>query len=842
MEKYICVHGHFYQPPRENPWLEAIERQVSAHPYHNWNQRVSAECYQPNGVARILDKSGRIEKIINNYARISFNFGPTLLSWLEAEEPIVYERILEADKESRERFSGHGSAMAQGYNHAILPLCNKRDKITQVLWGIRDFIHRFGRMPEGMWLPETAVGLETLDIMARAGIKFAVLAPHQAARIRKRGESAWRDAAGCPLDAAYEISLPEGRKMALFFYNGAISNAVGFEKLLSDGSHFLDRLMGAFSPKCDRAQLAHIAVDGETFGHHHRFGEMALAWVLNKIESEGNVRLTNYGEFLEKHPPTHCVEIRERSSWSCCHGIGRWREDCGCNTGEHPDWRQLWRKPLRKALDALRNRLIDIYSSVADGLLRDPWAARNDYVDLILDRSADSVDRFFEKHSARALNSEERVRSLKLLEMQRHALLMYTSCGWFFDDIAGIETLQILQYAGRAIQLAEELSGQRSVVSDLQDMGAQASSMNSKKINADGTPALPCQNEVTDENDIESSFLDILRKAKSNSPEKGDGRDLYLRFVKPAIIDETGIAAHYAMRALFQDFHERTDFYSCTVERKHWQTMTRGRAKLVLCRAQVTSRITSETAAMNLAAVHDGAGHIQSGIRKKELDPQTEEEIRAEFEKEDWTSVFSLLNKYFSDAKLSLNEIIPDERRKILDVLIQSANADFDRRNQEEFERIEPLLNTLTELGVEPSARFVPVAAEWIQERLPEEYRLLRMDHVETMLKSAKSWNIQLNGDMLEPILRETLEKFALELRNHPEDMATLRNFSAAASILPILPFSVNLYGTQNYCYDSLRKHYPRKRIAAEKGDVEAGIWVAEFRKLLKLLSIETGE
>jgi len=499
VESYICIHGHFYQPPRENPWFEAIECQPSARPYHDWNQRVAAECYEPNGVARILDRNGLIERIVNNYSRISFDFGPTLLSWLETEDPATYRRILEADLESRERFSGHGSALAQAYNHALLPLCNRRDKVTQIRWGIGDFSRRFGRPPEGMWIPETAADLETLDLMAQAGLKFAILAPHQARRVRKRGERSWRTLANSDIDStmAYAIVLPSGRRMALFFYDGPISRAVGFEKLLADGAAFASRLLGAFSTERNWPQLVHMATDGETFGHHHRFGDMALAFALHALES-GPARLTNYGEYLERHPPTQLVEIWENSSWSCPHGIGRWKEDCGCATGAHPGWQQKWRAPLREALDWLRDRLQSLYDTDAARLVKDPCAARNAYIDVLLDRSPEAVERFLDGHQTHALGAGERVRILKLLELQRHAQLMYTSCGWYFDDISGIEAVQVLEYAARAIQLAEELTG---------------------------GPGL------------EPAFLEILQKGPSNEPGLGSGRDVYQKFVKPAMVD-----------------------------------------------------------------------------------------------------------------------------------------------------------------------------------------------------------------------------------------------------------------------------------------------------------------
>ncbi|MFW6117111.1 MAG: DUF3536 domain-containing protein, partial [Thermoproteota archaeon] len=363
MKRYVCIHGHFYQPPRENPWLEEIEIQDSASPYHDWNEKIKEECYAPNTASRILDPEGRIIQITNNYSKMSFNFGPTLLSWMEENAPEVYKAIIEADNESQERFSGHGSAIAQAYNHMIMPLANSRDKRTQIIWGIKDFEHRFGRSPEGMWLPETAVDLETLDIMAEYGIKFTILAPHQAKRVRKEGEEEWKDVTGEKINPrkTYFCKLPSGRKIHLFFYDGPITKEVGFGDLLRNGERFAEKLVEGFSEDQDQSQMVHIATDGETYGHHHYHADMALAYCLHYIESEESAEISIYGEYLENNPSTHEVEIVENSSWSCEHGVERWRKDCGCNTGRHPHWSQEWRKPLREAMDWLRDRIMSIY-------------------------------------------------------------------------------------------------------------------------------------------------------------------------------------------------------------------------------------------------------------------------------------------------------------------------------------------------------------------------------------------------------------------------------------------------------------------------------------------------
>jgi len=521
MERFICVHAHFYQPPRENPWLEAVERQESAYPYHDWNERINAECYAPNAASRILDGSGRISQIENNYSRISFNFGPTLLSWMEENAADTYSRIIQSDRESAKRFSGHGSALAQAYNHIILPLANDRDRHTQALWGMRDFESRFGRAPEGLWLPEAAVDIPTLEVLARLGIKFTVLAPRQAAKVRKVGGRSWKDVSGGRIDPtrAYLCKLPSGNRISLFFYDGPISQAVAFEKLLNNGETFATRLKSGFSDKRTWPQLMHIATDGETYGHHHKYGDMALASALDRIEGDGEVRLSNYGEFLSKYPPEVEVQIVPASSWSCSHGVERWRSNCGCNSGR-PGWNQEWRGPLREALDFLRDRAASIFETKGAELLRDPWAARDDYINVMLDRSPENLWIFFEKHSRRQLRPEETSCALQHLEMQRHAMLMYTSCGWFFDEISGIETVQVLQYAGRVIQLAEQTSREH----------------------------------------LEPEFLSILARAHSNIPEYGNGAEVYERFVKPAVIDLRKVAAHFAISAMFDGHHETPKF------------------------------------------------------------------------------------------------------------------------------------------------------------------------------------------------------------------------------------------------------------------------------------------
>jgi alpha-amylase/alpha-mannosidase (GH57 family) len=471
MIRFVCVHGHFYQPPRENPWTGKVEREASAAPFHDWNERITAECYGPNA---------------DNYSRMSFNFGPTLLSWLESNAPKVYSSILRADHESRERFSGHGSALAQAYGHTILPLARPRDKATQVYWGIRDFEHRFRRSPEGMWLPETAVDTETLEILAERGIRFTIFSPHQALQWREVGQIGWQEAdGGLDTRRPYEARLPSGARFALFFYDGAASNAIAFGGLAGGSENLTRMLLGRFAP-VDSPQIVSVASDGETYGHHFREGDRVLAGALARIEAESGVRLTNYAEFLAKHPPRQEVRIRENTSWSCTHGVGRWREECGCSTGEHAGWRQAWRAPLRQALESLRDALDAIFEERGAALFRDPWAAREDSIELILS-GAGGAEAFLSRHAGRHLPPEETAAALGLLEMERCGMSMFTSCGWFFEDPSGLETRQVLRYAARAIELAQRISGAR----------------------------------------LEESFLGRLEAAASNDPAAGNARRIY---------------------------------------------------------------------------------------------------------------------------------------------------------------------------------------------------------------------------------------------------------------------------------------------------------------------------
>ena len=489
-QNYICIHGHFYQPPRENPFTGQVPDQASAAPYPNWNERITAECYRANTTAPILGEDGDVVREINTYEWISFDFGPTLLGWLEANATDTYAAVIEADHRSQQRFGGHGSAMAQAYNHTILPLGNQRDKRTQVRWGIADFEHRFRRNPEGMWLPETAVDLETLEILADEGIAFTVLSPYQVSAVQGEDE-VWEEVTGGQIDTRfpYRVDLGHDKSIAVFFYNGPLSQEIAFNGMLEDGRILAKRLVQGLGETDDRPLLSHVATDGETYGHHHRHGEMALAVAIEEIENDPDIALTNYGEHLSRHPATRRVQIIEDTSWSCAHGVDRWRADCGCSTGQHPGWNQNWRGPLRQALDWLRDTLIPEFEEKGGELLTDPWMARDAYIEVIL---GSDPEQFLDRRCRPGLSGEQRATALGLLEIQHRAMLMYTSCGWFFDDISGLESVLVLRHAGRVIDLTRSILGM----------------------------------------DLEPELLSRLETAPSNLEDK-TGRDVYLSKVVP---------------------------------------------------------------------------------------------------------------------------------------------------------------------------------------------------------------------------------------------------------------------------------------------------------------------
>jgi len=809
MKRYVCVHGHFYQPPRENPWLEAIELQDSAYPYHDWNVRIADECYRRNAASRILDEQKRITKIVNNYSRISFNFGPTLLSWLAAAAPETHAGIVEADRASRAMF-GHGSALAQPYNHVIMPLASSRDQETQVMWGVRDFQYRFARAPVGMWLPETAVDLESLEVLARHGIQFTILSPYQAGRVRplpengdEGGNDEWEDVGDGIIDPshAYLQRLPSGRSIALFFYDRNVSQAVAFEDILTRGEDFAERLANGFSEERDWPQLMHIATDGESYGHHHRHGDMALAYALEHVEREHIAELTNYTAYLEKYPPRFEAEIVENTAWSCAHGLGRWTEDCGCNTGTNPGWNQSWRKPLRESLDGLRDELAPVFEDLGGELFVDPWRARDEYIDVILDRSPGSVEAFLARHRRTDDGGRSDIERLELLEMQRHAMLMYTSCGWFFDDLAGIETVQVIQYAARALQLAEKLSGKS----------------------------------------LEPEFTARLEAAKSNQPDQCDGRQIFDELVRTARLDPLRVGAHYAVSSLFEDYPEHTRIYCFQANRESLETRDVGTLRFAAGNATITSEITGEETPIGYAVAHLGEYNVAAGVRvgfsedeAKEMLRDIDEAVRLA----DIPEIVRRIDAHFAGGTFSIRSLFRDEQRKILQRLLRDELDSIEAVYLDIHQRHASLGHLLHELRI-PIPRVLRSADERAINHQLEQVlsaRSLDVDRVDALLESAKLHDTELDETALEFCFRDTLEAIGERLERTPEDLAVLDELRLAIDVMEKLPFAINLWRLQNIYFAILQERVVENHSLLVPGS-EADTW----RKALLALGERLG-
>jgi len=800
----VCIHGHFYQPPRENPWLEAVELQDSAYPYHDWNARIDAECYAPNSASRILDADGRIARIVNNYARISYDFGPTLLAWMKDNSPETYQLVLDADRDSTERFAGHGSAMAQCYNHMIMPLANARDKYTQVRWGIRDFEHRFGRFPEGMWLPETAVDTGTLEVLAEHGIRFTVLSPYQARRVRQK-RRAWRDVSGGRIDPtmAYTLRLPSRRKIAIFFYDGPISQAVAFERLLDQGERLAERLLTVFSDARPWAQLAHIATDGETYGHHHRHGEMALSYALWHLEEKGLARLTNYAEFLEAHPPNHEVQVYENSSWSCPHGVQRWRSNCGCNTGGRPGWDQEWRQPLRAALDWLRDCAAPFYEERSRALSTNPWAARDDYIEVILDRSPECRASFLERHAPGPLPPSDQVCAWQLLELERHAMLMYTSCGWFFDELSGIETVQVIQYAGRVLQLTRRLGGP----------------------------------------DLEAEFLTRLECARSNIAEHGNGRVIFEKFVRPAMVDLQKVGAHYAISSVFEGTGGTGRIYSYSVACEDYQLLSAGKARLAVGRAKITSEITLDSAELTFGAAYLGDHHVSGGVRefrREHVFASSVEEVARVFRSGDFAELIRRIDREFGPGVYSLALLFRDEQQRIVRRILDSTLGDADAAYRQIYQNHVSLMRFLASIGMRAPRRLLTAAEVTLNRDLRHEFEQTELDtgRIAALVDEAQIANISFDAPALEFALRHTLERIALRMGAEPRNLEILQQLDSAVAVARKLPFEVVLWRVQNVFHNMLLTVYPESQARAAEGDPKALPWLECFRALGAKLSV----
>jgi alpha-amylase/alpha-mannosidase (GH57 family) len=808
---YVVIHGHFYQPPRENPWIEKIEEEVSARPFHDWNSRIAAECYIPNSCARIYDGSRHILDIVNNYNKLSFNFGPTLLAWLEDNASFAYQRLQAADHLSLIRL-GHGNAIAQAYNHIILPLANSRDRETEVVWGLKDFEYRFGRQAEAMWLPETAANYPTLATLAAHGMKYVILSPYQARRVRPLEGRVWETVDAQTLDTtqAYRCFLPDSSKdpkksqyIDVFFYDGGVASDLSFGGLLNDSKEFVDRLVKGFRPDLPRPQLLNVATDGENYGHHHMFGELGLAYALEKVISQEGFTLTNYATFLELAPPLMQVELevgpkQAGSSWSCAHGVGRWKEDCGCSTGGPPHWNQRWRAPLREAFDYLNDRLAKVYEEEGPKYLKDPWAARNDYIEVILDRREETIAGFFSRHGTKGLTRQNWLTPLRLLEMQRHTLLMYTSCGWFFNDLAGLETIQVMKYAARALQLGDYF----------------------------------------DKKSLEEPFLKILEQARSNVPEAGNGRDIYLRRIKPAVVDYPKVANQWAISWL-KDRERQcpSHVYHFQVKPQEHGVETQGTLTLASGRLQVTSGVTWREETMSFFTVHLGSYLYRTAVLQNcsqekfltlnqelfQILTQTPEDL------------IPLLASRLGERYYTVHDIFQEEKEQIFLDLLRENREEALTDIMHHFANATPVLKVMATEAL-PIPRLYEALGEItlnrhlvdILRRQEHEPELLpASEEMQDLLKEAGLFAFKLESHEGSQILRRILD-------HHLMDLSADFNQEAADSLMRFLelqrriPITVEMVEAQNFFFALLKEHFAALATRAAKD--------AQLRKLAETL------
>ena len=673
----IIIHGHFYQPPRENPWTGAVDREDSARPFHDWNERIHSECYRPNAFARIVNGKNQIERIVNNYANLNFNFGPTLMRWLESAHSDSYARIIEADALSRERHHGHSGAIAQAYNHAILPLCNARDMRTQIVWGIADFRHRFGHEPEALWLPETACNDTVIGALIDARMKYVILSPHQAERTRPLDASAnggeWKSVADGSIDPrkAYKCFHRDGsgRSIAVFFYDDGIARAVAFENLLWSSEVLLDRLIQGAGD----GAMVNVATDGESYGHHFKFGDRCIAYALEVEAHKRGVEVTNYGEFLERHPPRDAVEIKagpngQGTAWSCVHGVGRWQSNCGCHTGGEPGWNQEWRAPLRAAFDLLRDECTRRFEEMGAEMLRAPWKARDDFIEVVLNRAA-AHDSFVARHARRKLDTDGRHRVLTLLDMQRNAMLMYTSCGWFFNEVSGIETVQTMKYAGHTMDLMESLGF-----------------------------APPRER-----------FLEVLAQAKSNIASMGNGADVFRRFVPPCRVGPKRIAAHLAISSLAQQMDHETWIgeYFCRQEETRQEQS--GRLRLSTGRIIVRNSIIGKRNEFASASLHLGGVDFYCVLRElAEADGfrDAADRVWEKFPQAPLPALIRIVQQEFGRNEFGLGDILPDGRLKICEMIFNDMLEGFTDEFARLYKEYDRVVEMLQASGFEPPPQF----------------------------------------------------------------------------------------------------------------------------------------
>ena len=706
---------------------------------------------------------------------MSYNFGPTLLSWMEEFAPMAYERIVKSDIASRKLHGGHGNAIAQVYNHMIMPLANERDKQTQVKWGKKDFEYRFGREPEGMWLAETAVDDDTLRVLVENGIKFTILSPYQAQSIRKEGENNWQDVSWGNIDPArsyrYYIKSAPGKYIDLFFYDGAISKSVAFDELLKDGNKFVNRLKDGISTLRNYPQLINIATDGESYGHHTKFGDMALAYAMKLKVKDAGFIITNYAEYLEKYRSDWEVDIKPVSSWSCFHGVGRWSDDCGCSTGGHPGWNQKWRKPLRNALDYLRDETISIFKKFGKKYFLNPELTRDNYINVILDRSETSVKSFQEEFFVPDLDNEQKIQAMELLEIQRQAMLMYTSCGWFFSEISGIETVQIMKYAARVMQLAKTFV---------------------KK-------------------DLETKFLEILSEAKSNLPEFGNGKDVYERFVKPSVVTPKQIVSLWAISSLYSDVEDEENVYCYKIKKHSYKKVVKGNSQLVIGHIEVKSMVTLEKSNMMFALLQFSGGDFHCAIKEySDSFMETRKELIRTYLVSPLTEIIRTIDNYFGKEYFTLKDIFIEERRKILQTMLKGKLQNFANTYESMYNEGKGSIYQMQTLGLEIPKEF-KISAQYV---LTKQFNELFVDSKgfisPDILQQASDINFEAKRIGIEIDKSATAKIFSKKIAQNVSRLAYALDIQQVDATLELLDcitkleLSVDIAEAQNYYFSKI--------------------------------------
>lgn len=798
MKRALVVHGHFYQPPRENPWTGKVEREPGAEPFHDWNERIFQECYRANAYSRIVDDHGRVRRIVSNYLNISFNFGPTLLHWMERHHAITYGRILEADRVSAAARNGHGNAMAQAYNHTILPLSNRRDQETQVRWGIADFEHRFRRTPEGLWLPECAANEETLEVLIEQGVRFTVLSPYQAARVRKLGDSEWTDVSGGKVDPSRPYRFfhrdGSGRYLDLFFYDGYASRAIAFEGALTSSEGYVDRLLRAAE---GLDGLVSVATDGESYGHHTRYGDRCLAHAMEVAAPARGFEPTNFAAYLAAHEVTDEVKIElgpdgNGSAWSCAHGVGRWFRDCGCHTGGREGWNQAWRTPLRDALDYLRDVAAVLFEEEGRAFFKNPWAARNEYISVLLDPHHNSED-FMARHQTKPLSDRDQVRALSLLEMQHHAMLMYTSCGWFFSDLSGIETQQILEYAGRVLDL----------------IGAM-------------------------DRDETGPFLQHLAEARSNRPEEGNGADVFRRYVEPARLSPERIAADLAITSLLEEEAETGEVAGYVYGRQDFQRRQLGRITMCTGRVTLHSTRTRRRHDAAVAALHLGGIDFYAVVNEGLDDPAFQTSVERMWDAFTSVSLPALLRRLsqeFGPREFGLEHLLPDSRERISEQIFATLLYRFSVEYARLYEDNRRTLDMLQSAGF-PLPRELRAAAEftlgrlfeeeiWKQEqsRDPEAYR-----RAVEIAEQVEEHGYQIDRTRSRALFEKMITDAVRTAVRRPEEPGRVESALELLALVERLGLQVNIESAQEAAYDAAVEHPDRRN---ELDQLLIALWVS---------------